>query len=591
MSVTTSPSSSVHAVSGVPPTTPPTTQPIACSSGGEPKGRRPARIGGAPPNRGANRRFHLRVRRPLCAALLLPFMSPAAPALALNTTAPTVTSGTTTAVSSRAREARRGSPGGLASGLLSGTVSMTGDRVPSDGSSDGVASRVTVGGRGVDLSMTSSDVGLGSAVRGGPVRESGPIVSGRRGASGPGFADRAVEVEGKRARALSHSGAPGLSLGRGDVAGVEAEGTWTVWGRGSGVETDAEEALDGSLSTGWTGVDGRAGDGPVAGVAVSLGRGVVSYRFGAGDGGEGETTLTTMYPYARPTTERDATVWAMVGTTAEAGRREVRHDSEEHTLNMQLGALGVRVPVMRTREVEWALKADARYARRAADGEAGRGTGGLEAEHWRARLGMEVRHGGWWFEDAGVSLAPFATVSRRRDGGDGVDGTGLEVEAGMLVKVPKARFELEGRGHWLGLDTDTGYGEHGLSVEARMSPEPGSRGLSWTLGPRWGAPPDTGALWDDEAPEAEQSDTPSMSAWVGYGIGIGPPSGVVTPYLELETEGGESWRRRVGTGLELDWRSWERSSRDLHLTVGGTHEERAASEPESRLELELRLSF
>ena len=71
-------------------------------------------------------------------------------------------------------------------------------------------------------------------------------------------------------------------------------------------------------------------------------------------------------------------------------------------------------------------------------------------------------------------LAPFVEVAGRRDGGDGLAGTGLEIADG--VRYAASRLQIEARGRLLTLHTEAGVQERGLSLTARRNPEPDGSG-------------------------------------------------------------------------------------------------------------------
>ena len=65
---------------------------------------------------------------------------------------------------------------------------------------------------------------------------------------------------------------------------------------------------------------------------------------------------------------------------------------------------------------------------------------------------------------------------RRRDGGDGLNGTGLEVAGG--VRYAGTRVQIEARGRLLAAYTEAGVQERGLSLTARLNPAADGHGLS-----------------------------------------------------------------------------------------------------------------
>ena len=108
---------------------------------------------------------------------------------------------------------------------------------------------------------------------------------------------------------------------------------------------------------------------------------------------------------------------------------------------------------------------------------------GLTADSWRLRGGLEASRR-IALED-GAALVPFVEAAARRDGGDGLAGTGLETVGGVRYTAP--RLHVEARGRWLAAHSEEGAEERGVSVTARVGPGAQGRGLSLMLSPHWGA--------------------------------------------------------------------------------------------------------
>ena len=166
--------------------------------------------------------------------------------------------------------------------------------------------------------------------------------------------------------------------------------------------------------------------------------------------------------------------------------------------------------------LELAVRGDGGFAR-LMTGAGGQALHDLVAVAANARLGLEAAAR---LPLAGGELRPFAEAAGRYDAGDDVTGAGLEVAGGLRYAAPS--FELEARGRLLALHTAADYGEHGLSVTARVGPGAGGHGLSLALSPRWGAP--TGAaeaLWGDELPAAGPAPTAAAPTAVDGSIAYG----------------------------------------------------------------------
>ncbi len=443
------------------------------------------------------------------------------------------------------------------------------------------------------------------------------------GASGLSLAGRWVPLEGGAAKAALYggggsgfcaaAGSPGCAAGwsrsmtAGELLGASAfslhlgasEGAenangavppgplWSVWGRGDlgTFEGRGDPGLgyDGKLRTGWVGFDARAGTW-VAGLAVSHGAGEADYAF-ADDGlpgGRLETELTSFYPYGR---------WTLgdgleLRTVAGAGWGEAEHGPagaarESGDLTMRMASLGVRRALADVGGMEIALRADGSVTRIGTDGGPD-AIHGLTADGWRLRAGVEASRR--LALRGGRILEPFLEAAVRRDGGDGLEGSGVELAGGVRYVAPGV--SVEARGRWLAAHSEDGAEETGVSVTARAGPGSDGRGLFVALSPRWGA--GTGgavALWGAGLPRPSGSGGGGvLDARVGYGIALRDGAGLLTPFAEAGLGDGESRRLRLGTGFE-------RRRTGLRLEVAGERREDASAEPEHALRLDLGLRF
>ena len=373
-----------------------------------------------------------------------------------------------------------------------------------------------------------------------------------------------------------------LGAAEGSGGADPAAARWAVWGRGDFSDFAGRPegmSYDGKARSGWLGVDARK-DRWVAGLALSHGVSEADYSYGGGAaGGRLETTLTAFYPYGRWTLAEGLEVRGVLG----AGSGEARHmpeDAEAATsdLTMRMGSAGVRRELAEVFGIELAARADASLVRM----EIGAGPefiGGVSADSWRARVGLEATRRLALGEE--TALTPFMEVAGRRDGGDGLEGSGLEVAGGVRYTAP--RVEVEARGRLLAAHAEEGARERGVSVTARLGPGARGRGLSLSLRPRWGA--GTGgaeALWRDELPGlSEAGEEAALEARVGYGVGLAE-RGLLTPFVEA----GMSKGRRLRVGTRFDgWRA------DLGMELSGERREGGNGEAEHGVLLDLRLRF
>ena len=255
--------------------------------------------------------------------------------------------------------------------------------------------------------------------------------------------------------------------------------------------------------------------------------------------------------------------------------------AQKSDLSLRLASVGLRQELQPVGEVRLAIRADAGWVELDTDS----GTQDIDdltAESWQARVGVEAsRH----VELAdGAVLAPYLEVVGRHDGGDGPDGSGLEVAGG--VRYSAARLQVEARGRVLAAHSEGGMDERGASVTARLLPESGGRGLSLSLSPRWGAAADGAeALWRNELPQPTANrSTTHFDARIGYGLAVLPGRGLLTPFAEASLAGGENRRLRIGTRFEASWA-------DLEYEVFGERSENAGVGSDYNVGVDFRARF
>ena len=433
----------------------------------------------------------------------------------------------------------------------------------------------------------AASIAAGYCAAGRPVRHDfGPTGSGP---VEPGC--HAAESRPIGASELFRTSAFSVRLGAAD--GAPAGPLWSLWGRGdTGSFEGRPEAgarYSGEIHTGWLGFDGRAGPW-VAGVAVSRGESETEYGLDAGGGparGRLETALTAVYPYGRWTLDNGLELRGVVGAgSGEARHRPEGRAAETSDVSMRMASAGVRRSLPALAGLDLALRADASVVQlEVGDGPAF--ISGVSADSWRVRAGLEASRR-FALAD-GAALEPFAEAAGRRDGGDGLTGTGLEVAGGVRYTAP--RLQVEARGRWLAAHSGEGARERGVSVTARVGPGADGRGLSLSLSPRWGA--DTGsatALWQDDLPHrlgdaaaAGAVDAGGFDARVDYGLVRGSGS-LLTPFAELGLTDGASHRLRLGTRFEA-------GRADLGLELAGERHESDGAPPDNGVRLDLRLRF
>ncbi len=466
---------------------------------------------------------------------------------------------------------------------LTGALDNIGARMAAEAPMSGL----TLAGETVPLAVS----GAGTSLAGGACAAGDPW---RHGLGGTGLGAATADCGGAGSRTVGSDqllNASAFSLGLGAAEGEAGHDPhaprWALWGRGDyGTFAGHPDGMryDGEMRTGWLGIDARAGAW-VAGLAVSHGTGEADYGLDGGETGGLETELTAVYPYGRWTVSEGLELRGVLG----AGWGEARHrgddgPEEAGDLSMRMASVGLRHALPPVAGIDLAAQADASVARMETD-EGPDPVHGLTADSWRLRAGMEASRR-FALDDA-TSLTPFVEAAARRDGGDGLTGTGLEIAGG--VRWTAERLQVEARGRWLAAHTEDGAEEKGISVTARVGPGAEGRGLSLMLSPRWGAEAGGAeALWRDALPAASAADSAAgtnaaLDARIGYGLGL-TPYGLLTPFAETGLAGNDSRRLRLGTRFDAHHGA-------MAVELAGEHREGSASGPEQAVRLDLKLRF
>ncbi len=374
-------------------------------------------------------------------------------------------------------------------------------------------------------------------------------------------------------------------------AGTDGAVRWAVWGRGDlgdfagRVAPDA--SYEGSTLGGWLGADVRLGAW-LGGLAVSRTGTTAEYALTEGatpaERGELQTSLTAIYPYASVSFLDRFEVQALGG----AGLGEARHypggeaAKESSDLWMVMGSVGLRGRIVSESWLDLTARADGGYARLwTADGS--QTIDRMLADGWRGRLGLEVAPRLALGDSA--ALVPFAEVAGRQDGGDGLTGTGLELAGGLRLST--GLLHVEARGRMLAVHTAEEARERGVTLTARLSPQPDGSGLSLALAPRIGvAAGAADALWAEAMPRpaaAAGAEAAALDARIGYGAALPGGDGLLTPFAEAGLGEGTS-RVRIGTRLEA-------SRPNLGAEFAGERRQHGAARPEHTVSIDLNLRY
>ena len=325
---------------------------------------------------------------------------------------------------------------------------------------------------------------------------------------------------------------------------------WMAWGRSDIQSFQSGSADGGSYSgdvrTGYLGLDGRAGERALFGVALSHSLGQAEYA-GVDAAGTMQMEVTTVLPYARFTPDRQSEAWIVLGVGR--GERQTFVEGQLHESGAfapKLGALGGR----RTFEsgiagIDWSIRGDVEYMSLESVYD-------VEISASRARLGLEGSSTLRFGSDA--FARPFLELGVRYDEGAGRHtGAGVEVVTGAVFRHSRSGFWLEARKRTLLLHAAADYRESGFSLTAGLQPSADGTGLSMLVSPQWGGPAEgSNAIWGDHGLNpahrgiAMAQNDRSIRSEVAYGF-LAPHSGaMIQPFGEMQSSGESHRRARLG---------------------------------------------
>ena len=384
-----------------------------------------------------------------------------------------------------------------------------------------------------------------------------------------------------------------------ETADETAAADWTLWGQGAATRfsgVDGILSLNGNVATATVGVD-REGERWLTGVAAAFSEGEGSFAAagpppdgsGGGTPGSGtsggalETTLTSVYPYARYSVNDRLSVWSVLGygqgdLQLTEARNGTRIDAE---IGLLMGALGARGVILDAGGYEVALRADAMRVRM--DSTAVPGLASASADTGRIRAVLE---GSRSFDvGSGRSLEPSLEVGLRQDSGDAETGRGIELGGGIRYTDAARGLTVEAHARGLVAHEDQAYREWGAWATIRLDPGESGRGLSLALSPTWGAAASgVEQLWGGTNNAGFARTGPfdaagRLSAEVGYGVDAFHGRGLGTYYSQFERAGGNGKSWRLG-------KRWERGSR-LRMSLQGERYESAHDPPDHAISIQL----
>ncbi len=335
----------------------------------------------------------------------------------------------------------------------------------------------------------------------------------------------------------------------------------TLWGGGDyraiGGSGDATD-WDGALFSARLGADARVRANLLTGAALSWTQGDFEYGALADDptagGGDYTLRMTSLTPYVGwsvvPAGGLD--VWATAGYGwGEVSITDTIVDALQTSdaTTVMVGG-GVSAQVLKTRTSRVRVKGELMQTSMDLDGHDR--LGALTVEARRARLQVEGRHE---HELAGGGrLGGTLEAGLRRDGGDGLTGTGAEMGGGVQYRHPAQGVTLSGQGRVL-LGHTSNYEDWGIGAALTVIPGKGGEGLALRLSPTYGQTvTNTAQLWDQSAATLTGTDAAAvgqrMNAEVGYGLAIADGQNLLTPYGKL-TWGQGTRDYRLGSRLTL----------------------------------------
>ena len=346
--------------------------------------------------------------------------------------------------------------------------------------------------------------------------------------------------------------------------GDEGKFSPVVWVQGDLQRFDGEVEdigmdFDGGLDAIHLGVDLYANGQTLAGVSLMQSWGDLDYTDDGVDGSL-DSSMSTFHPYVYFQANQNLGVWGILGFGS--GSVDVSEPDRTHEFDADFSmfAGGVRSVLNRRDNNELGLSADAFMAELSTD--AADDITGVSGEAQRARVMVD------WLSnstmDAGQDFSWKAEIGGRFDGGDGIEGAGIEAgfRAGLVDSDQGLDVALGARALLL---HENDASDYGIGVQVTWDPGEKRKGMVASLGSSYGQ--DRGgstSLWDNG-----NAMNPIGSMWqetqvrvdgeVGY-AGILTPFGLpgtVMPYSRARFSG---YGQEFGVGTR--WTPAETSSTD-----------------------------
>lgn len=309
--------------------------------------------------------------------------------------------------------------------------------------------------------------------------------------------------------------------------------SWSLWSHGDQQHLEDDFTAVKSRSQ-FFGVDVRANDRWLLGLALGQSQGQIKFQFGSA---VRDMTIDSwmVMPYLNYEISRSAQVWSVVGKgsgTIEIGKEQ---SIELTPLQSKLWLVGGRQRLAEYRNLEFAFRGD--HARLLLQTSRDRqSTMQLESSIERSRVGIETctelttRLG---------KISPSINVGVRYDGGMQRIGSGLEVTTGL--KWTSQDFVLEAKTQ--GVRTGTTI-QSSASMTIGLRAKSNGTGLAFMLEPKWGTPLSISGLTFDDGygfglvrdTSTEAISSRAVSAEVGYGIKIQNDTLLLHPFVRYDEE-------------------------------------------------------
>ncbi len=334
--------------------------------------------------------------------------------------------------------------------------------------------------------------------------------------------------------------------------------TWTLWGRGaaSGFAGQPEEGfkMDGTLYSGYLGLDYRPRSSLLMGLAVAHSTGQVDYERTGGTKAGVDVKLTSLLPYAHWQPAAGLGVWGMLGAGLGEMDLKAAGDPTTHTTDLTswLGAIGGRQALTTWQGIDLAAKTDAFLT--TVRSEAKMHLPEARGHAQRVRLLLEGQTA--LALSPGSHLRPRMEMGGRWDSGTAEQGLGLELGGGLAYMQTDWGLTIDMQGRYLLMHEDGAFEDWGASVNVRLDPGIGGEGAYLMVAPVWGQPGSgVDQLWGTAA--AVPGGTPAAQAagWrpanvevdVGYGLALSDGRGLLTPYGGLVLGDPGTARYRLGS--------------------------------------------